>query len=54
MKLDIYLNYLGNCAEAFRFYEVHPGGQITMVTRLARAPNPNLPADWRPRSARRA
>ena len=23
MKLDIYLNYPGNCEEAFRFYEQH-------------------------------
>ena len=33
MKLDIYLNYAGNCAEAFRFYEQHLGGRIhAMVT----------------------
>jgi uncharacterized glyoxalase superfamily protein PhnB len=25
MKLDLYLNYAGNCEEAFRFYEKHIG-----------------------------
>jgi PhnB protein len=31
MKLHTYLNYGGNCEEAFRFYEKHLGGKITMV-----------------------
>jgi PhnB protein len=31
MKLNIYLNYGGNCEEAFRFYAQHLGGQITML-----------------------
>jgi hypothetical protein len=26
MKLHMYLNYGGNCAQAFRFYEKHLGG----------------------------
>ena len=32
MKLDVYLNYAGNCEQAFRFYEVHLGGRITGIT----------------------
>jgi hypothetical protein len=28
MKLHTYLNYGGNCAEAFRFYERNLGGKI--------------------------
>ena len=28
MKMTTYLNYGGNCAEAFRFYEEHLGGKI--------------------------
>jgi len=33
MKVDPYLNFDGNCAEAFRFYEQLLGGQIeTMMT----------------------
>lgn len=39
MKLDIYLNYPGNCAEAFRFYEQHLGGRITMMMTHGEGPN---------------
>ena len=45
-KLDIYLNYPGNCEEAFRFYEQHLGGRIAMMMRHEEHPNPSLPADW--------
>jgi PhnB protein len=31
MRLTTYLNYGGNCEEAFRFYASHLGGQITML-----------------------
>jgi PhnB protein len=31
MKLNTYLNYGGNCQEAFRCYEKHLGGKITMM-----------------------
>lgn len=31
MKLHTYLNYGGNCEEAFRFYEKHLGGKILMM-----------------------
>jgi PhnB protein len=31
MKMHTYLNYGGNCAEAFRFYEKHLGGKIIMM-----------------------
>lgn len=47
MKLDIYLNYHGNCEQAFRFYEDHLGGRITGVVRHGDQPNPSLPADWK-------
>jgi PhnB protein len=46
MRLDVYLNYRGNCEEAFRFYEQHLGGRITGMLRHGDQPNPNLPADW--------
>ena len=46
MKLDIYLNYPGNCREAFRFYEQHLGGRITMMTTHGEGPNAaNLTAE---------
>ena len=48
MKLDIYLNYNGNCAEAFRFYEQHLGGKIGMMMKHGEQPGPsNVPADWK-------
>ncbi len=47
MKLDIYLNYRGNCEEAFRFYEEHLGGKMTGLIRHGERPNPNVKADWK-------
>lgn len=46
MKLDIYLNYRGNCEDAFRFYEENLGGRITGIVRHGSQPNPNIRADW--------
>jgi len=46
MRLDIYLNYRGNCEQAFRFYEQHLGGRITGIVSHGERPNPSLPADW--------
>jgi PhnB protein len=39
MKLDIYLNYAGNCEQAFRFYEQHLGGRIVMLMTHGQGPN---------------
>src|SRR5690349_15798215 len=39
MKLDVYLNYAGNCEQAFRFYEQHLGGRITMMMSHGQGPN---------------
>ena len=46
MRLDIYVNYRGNCEQAFRFYEQQLGGKITGMIRHREQPNPNIPADW--------
>lgn len=47
MKLDIYLNFAGNCAQAFRFYEEQLGGRITgMMTHGEQPGRANVPADW--------
>ena len=43
MKLELYLNYAGNCEDAFRFYEQHLGGKVTTMMRHEEAPNPQLP-----------
>jgi PhnB protein len=40
MKLLTYLNYGGNCEQAFRFYEQHLGGKITMMMRRGELPDP--------------
>jgi len=47
MQLDIYVNYRGNCEEAFRFYEQHLGGKITGITLHRDIPNPATAADWK-------
>ena len=48
MKLYTYLNYGGNCRQAFDFYERHLGGKIVMMMTHAEAPVPsNVPADWK-------
>jgi PhnB protein len=44
--MDVYVNYRGNCEQAFRFYEQHLGGTITGIVRHGERPNPHLPADW--------
>jgi PhnB protein len=44
MKLHTFLNFGGNCEEAFRFYEQHLGGKITMLMR--RGEQPNQPITW--------
>lgn len=48
MKLNTYLNYGGNCKEAFQFYEKHLGGKITMMMTHGEQPNSaNVPPDWK-------
>lgn len=48
MKLYTYLNYGGACQEAFRFYEQHLGGKITMMMTHAQGPNTkDGPPDWK-------
>ena len=39
MKLYTYINYGGNYQEAFRFYEQHLGGRITMMMTHGQGPN---------------
>jgi PhnB protein len=50
MKLYTHLNFGGNCEEAFRFYEKHLGGKITMIMRQSDLP----PASPRPQGAETA
>jgi PhnB protein len=47
MKLTTYLNYGGNCEQAFRFYEQHLGGKITMMMTFAgQQLPPEAPPEW--------
>jgi PhnB protein len=47
MKLDIYLNYRGNCEEAFHFYEQHLGGKnIWLVRHKEQQGGNQLGKDW--------
>ena len=41
MNVDTYLNFGGNCAEAFRFYEENLGGKIGMIMTFDQMPGPN-------------
>ena len=47
MRLDVYVNYRGNCEEAFRFYETHLRGKVTGIVRHGGPPNPQIPGDWK-------
>jgi PhnB protein len=48
MKLDMYVNYPGNCHDAFQFYEKHLGGKITMMMTHAQQPDTtNVPENWK-------
>ncbi|HEX3472400.1 MAG TPA: VOC family protein [Silvibacterium sp.] len=47
MKLHTYLNYGGNCEQAFRFYEQHLGGKITFMMTHGEMPGAhNIPPGW--------
>jgi PhnB protein len=47
MKINAYLNFSGNCAEAFRFYEQVLGGKITFMQTHGESPmRDQTPPDW--------
>jgi len=45
MQLHTYLNYGGNCEDAFRFYEQHLGGHILMMMKHGEQPGGNQGPD---------
>lgn len=48
MKLYTYLNYGGNCRQAFEFYEEHLGGKISMLTTHGEQPDAStVPPEWK-------
>lgn len=47
MKFNPYLNFNGNCAEAFRFYEQVLGGKIGEMTTHGETPaKEHVPPEW--------
>jgi PhnB protein len=47
MQLNAYLNFNGNCAEAFKFYEQVLGGKIVFMQTHAETPAKDfVPANW--------
>jgi PhnB protein len=53
MKLTTYLNFGGNCAEAFKFYEKNLGGKIGMIMTYDQMP-PDPSVQVRPELAKYA
>lgn len=48
MKLYTYLNYGGNCRQAFEFYTEHLGGKITMLMTHGEQPgSADVPPEWK-------
>ena len=48
MKIYTYLNYGGNCRQAFEFYAEHLGGKITMITTHGEQPGSDkVPPEWK-------
>jgi PhnB protein len=48
VRTNIYLNYRGNCAEAFRYYEKHLGAKIGMMMTHAQSPDQSrVGAEWK-------
>lgn len=48
MEVNPYLNFNGNCEEAFKFYEQHLGGKIEAIHTFGGSPMENqLPSEWR-------
>lgn len=46
LALDVYVNYPGHCEDAFRFYETHLGGKLTMLLHHQQLP-PHFPNEWK-------
>ena len=48
MRTNTYLNYRGNCTEAFRYYEKHLGAKISMMMTHAQSPDQSrVGTEWK-------
>ena len=47
MQLTTYVNYAGNCEDAFKYYKQHLGGKIVFLQRHGTQPQPGQVAtEW--------
>jgi PhnB protein len=51
MKLTTYVNFAGQCAEAFRYYEQHLGAKIGMMMTHAQNPAPSADSSGQSKEA---
>jgi PhnB protein len=48
MKLNTYVNFRGNCAEAFRYYAQHLGAKVDTIMTHAQSPGPSsVGPEWK-------
>src|SRR4051794_36637589 len=48
MKMNTYVNFAGQCAEAFRYYEKHLGAKVGMMMKRGDAPVPDgVGSEWK-------
>jgi len=48
MHMSTYVNFAGNCAEAFRYYEKHLGGKVEMMMTHGQSPDQSrVQPEWR-------
>jgi PhnB protein len=48
MKMNIYVNFRGTCAEAFRYYEKHLGAKVGMVMTHVQSPDQSrIVPEWK-------
>ena len=48
MKMNVYVNFDGTCAEAFRYYDRHLGGKVVMMMTHGESPDQaHVNPDWK-------
>jgi len=45
--MNTYVNFRGNCVEAFRYYETHLGARVDMMMTHAQAPGSQVDPNWK-------
>lgn len=47
MRMNTYVNFHGNCAEAFRYYEKHLSARVGLMMTHSQSPESNVGPDWK-------